>query len=157
MVVAEGMHFSSSKDQHPVMASIPYFGIIDEIWDVDFIKFKVPVFKCKWISINSGVKTDEFGAKLVDLEKAAYTNEPFILASQAKQVFYVCDPSSKKWSVVLQGKNMHDNQDSLDIYETPSFSHGITTFREETIVDDEYATRDDHNEGIWENIQTEKS
>ena len=157
MVVAEGMHFSSSKDQNPVMASIPYFGIIDEIWDVDFIKFKVPVFKCKWIAINSGVKTDEFGSKLVDLEKAAYTNEPFILASQAKQVFYVRDPSSKKWSIVLQGKNMHDSQDSLDISETPSFSQGITTFGEETIVDDEYATRDDHNEGIWENIQTVKS
>jgi hypothetical protein len=56
MVVAEAMHFSSSKDKNPVMASIPYFGIIDEIWDVDFIKFKVPVFKCKWIDINSGVK-----------------------------------------------------------------------------------------------------
>jgi len=52
---------------------------------------------------------------------------------------------------------MHESQDSLDIFETPSFSEGITTFGEETIVDDVYATRDDHNELIWENIQTGKS
>jgi hypothetical protein len=47
--------------------------------------------------------------------------------------------------------------DSLDISETPSFSQGIPTFVEETIVDDVYATRDDHYEGIYENIQTGKS
>lgn len=108
------MHFSSSKYENPVMASIPYFGIIEDIWEVDFVKFKVPVFKCKWIDINSGVKTDEFGFTLVDLEKIAYTDEPFIMASQAKQVFYVCDPSNKKWSVVLQGKNIHEHNDNLD-------------------------------------------
>ncbi|GAU23276.1 hypothetical protein TSUD_281710 [Trifolium subterraneum] len=41
MVIVEAMHFSSSKDKNPVMASIPYFGIIEEIWEVDFMKFKV--------------------------------------------------------------------------------------------------------------------
>nr|XP_027193555.1 uncharacterized protein LOC101504995 [Cicer arietinum] len=74
MVVAESMHFSSSKDKTPVTASIPYFGTIEEIWDVDFIKFKVPVFKCKWIDINNGVKIDEFGFTLVDLEKVAFVS-----------------------------------------------------------------------------------
>nr|XP_004516691.1 uncharacterized protein LOC101514781 [Cicer arietinum] len=96
MVVAESMHFSSSKDKNHVTASIPYFGTIEEIWDVDFIKFKVPVFKCKWIDINNSVKIDEFGFTLVDLEKVAYKDEPFIMASQEKQVFYVSDPSNKK-------------------------------------------------------------
>lgn len=113
------------------------------------------VFKCKWIDIDNGVKTDEFGFTLVDLEKASYTDEPFIMASQAKQVFYVCDPSNKKWLVVLQGKNMHEPNESLnltlEILESPS-SLRIPTSIEETIVDDVYATRDNHEEGIWENI-----
>jgi hypothetical protein len=78
MVVAESMHFSSSKDKNPVMASIPYFGIIEEIWEVDFMKFKVPIFKCIWTDINSGVTTDEFGFTLVDLEKAAYRMNPLL-------------------------------------------------------------------------------
>nr|XP_004492006.1 uncharacterized protein LOC101504571 [Cicer arietinum] len=158
MVVAESMHFSSSKDKNPVTASIPYFGTIEEICDVDFIKFKVHVFKCKLIDINNGVKIDKFGFTMVDLEKVAYKDEPFIMASQAKQVFYVSDPSNKKWLVVLQGKSFHGPNESLDstldVFDTPPFSQRILTFVEETIVDDEYATRDDHQEGIWENIQT---
>jgi hypothetical protein len=157
MVVAESMHFSSSKDKNPVMASIPYYGIIEEIWDINFTTFKVPLFKCKWVDTKNGVKTDEFGFTLVDLEKLAYTNEPFIMASQAKQVFYVRDPSSsnKKWSVVLKGKSNHGPDDSehatLDIYETPSCSQRVPTLVEDTIGDEVYATRDDHEEGIWEN------
>lgn len=161
MVVAESMHFSSSKDKNPIMASIPYYGIIEEMWDIDFVTLKVPIFKCKWIDINNGVKIDEFGYTLVDLGKIAYTNEPFIMASQAKQVFYVSDPSNKKWSVVLQGKISHEpNNDNLHstlyTYETP-FTQRQSTSMEETLVDDVYATRDDHREGIWENIQSNQS
>ena len=46
-VEAESMHLASSKDNNPVMATISYYGIIEEIWDVDYVKFRVPVFKCK--------------------------------------------------------------------------------------------------------------
>ena len=47
MIVAESMHFSSAKDKNPVMASTPYFGVIEEIWEVNYFVFKVHVFKCK--------------------------------------------------------------------------------------------------------------
>ncbi|XP_058784049.1 uncharacterized protein LOC131658813 [Vicia villosa] len=156
MIVVESMHFSSAKDKNPVMASTPYFGVIEEIWEVDYVGFKVPVFKCKWvdIDINSGVRIGEFGVTLVDLSKLAYADEPFIMASQAKQVFYVTDPCNKRWSVVLQGK-VHDsdeNQDAnLDISETPPFSTNVPTFIEEDVEDDVHAIRIDHEEGIWEN------
>ena len=157
MVMASAMHFSSSRDKNPILASITYFGVIEEIWELDYLKFKVPVFKCKWVNTNSGVQTDEMGFTLVDLDKVGYTDEPFIMAEQAKQVFYVNDPSSKNWSVVLQGKNIHDNNENgdltLDISETPSFATRIPTFIEERDVDDVRATRGDHNEGIWENIR----
>ncbi|GAU44823.1 hypothetical protein TSUD_400420 [Trifolium subterraneum] len=129
MIVAESMHFSSSKDKNPVMASTPYFGVIEEIWEVDYVMFKVPIFKCKWIDINSGVRIDEFGFTLVDLCKLAYTDEPFIMASQAKQVFYIKDPSTERWSVVLQGKNVYGSDESgdmiLDISEIPPFSTNV--------------------------------
>ncbi|XP_058776657.1 uncharacterized protein LOC131650977 [Vicia villosa] len=126
----------------------------DQIWEVDYVVFKVPVFKCKWVDINSGVRIDEFGVTLVDLSKLAYADEPFIMASQAKQVFYVTDPCNKRWSVVLQGK-VHDsdeNQDAnLDISETPPLSTNVPTFIEEDVEDDVHAIRIDHEEGIWEN------
>ncbi|GAU41485.1 hypothetical protein TSUD_239610 [Trifolium subterraneum] len=127
MVVAESMHFSSSKDKNPVIASTPYFGVIEEIWKVDYVLFKVPIFKCKWVDINSGVRIDELGFTLINLCKVSYTDEPFIMASHAKQVFYVKDPSpNSRWSVVLQGKNVQgsdENEDViLDISETPPLS-----------------------------------
>ncbi|KAK2357161.1 hypothetical protein QL285_094460 [Trifolium repens] len=155
MIVAESMHFSSSKDKNPVMASTPYYGVIEEIWEVDYVMFKVPLFKCKWIDINSGVRIDELGFTLVDLCKLAYTKEPFIMASQAKQVFYVKDPSSDRWSLVLQGKNVHgsdENQDViLDVSEIPPFSTNVPINIEENEDDDDvHVVHVDHDEGIWE-------
>jgi len=69
------------------MASISYYGVIEEIWEVDYIKFRVHVFKCKWVDINIGVHVDELGFTLVDLKKVSYKENPFIMAYQAKQVF----------------------------------------------------------------------
>lgn len=153
MIMASAMHFSSSKDKNPVLASIPYFGVIEEIWELDYSKFKVPVFKCKWVNSNNGVQTDEFGYTLVDLDKVGYMDEPFIMAAHARQVFYVKDPSNNRWSVVLQRRSMHPSDEiddsTLDIDDT-TFSTQRPSFTNDNEVDDVYATRYDHHEGILE-------
>ena len=84
---AESMHFASSKDNNPVMATISYCGVIEEIREVDFVKFRVPVFKCKWVDSNIGVQIDDLGFTLVDLGKIGYKEDPFIMTYQAKQFF----------------------------------------------------------------------
>jgi len=58
---------------------MPYFGVIEEIWEVNYVKFSVCVFKCKWIDSNIGVRTNDFGFTLVDLKKLAYQNESLIM------------------------------------------------------------------------------
>ena len=63
---AESMQFSTSKDTNPVLGSMAYYGFIEEIWEIDYTKFSVPVFKCKWVDNKSGVKIDESGFTLVD-------------------------------------------------------------------------------------------
>ena len=63
----------------------------------------MPVFKCLWVNGNFGVRQDNIGFTLVDLERIGYKDEPFIMATQARKVFYVQDPSDSRWSVVLQG------------------------------------------------------
>jgi len=40
----------------------------------------------------------------VDIQKIGYRDEPFIMVQQASQVFYVKDPTSEHWYVVLHGK-----------------------------------------------------
>jgi len=89
---AESQHFASVHDDNPCVASIPYFGFIDEIWELNYVKFTVCVFKCKLVDSNIGVRTDDVEFTLVDLKKLAYHNDPFIMAEQAKHVFYVLDP-----------------------------------------------------------------
>jgi len=69
---AESMHFASSKDNNPVIATISYYRIIEEILKVDYDKYRVPVFKCKWVDSNTGVHVDDFGFTLVDLAKIGY-------------------------------------------------------------------------------------
>jgi len=40
------------------------------------------------------VGTDDLSFSLVDLNKMNYTNEPFIMASEARQIFYVTNPAN---------------------------------------------------------------
>jgi len=92
------------KDTNPVLGSMTYYGFIEEIWEVDHTKFFVLVFKCKWVDNKSGVKIDESGFTLVDFREIGYRDEPFIMVQQTYQVFYVKDPTSEHWYVVLHGK-----------------------------------------------------
>ncbi|XP_019173250.1 PREDICTED: uncharacterized protein LOC109168723 [Ipomoea nil] len=149
------LHFSSSKDKNPVIAELSYYGVIEEIWEVDYVQFKVPMFRCKWVDSKHGVKADELGFTLVDLNREGHKNEQFIMASQVKQVFFVTDPSDKKWSVVLHGKRQitgDGNEDvSYEIEEIPPFSSSLLPVIIDNEIDEVHASRDDHHEGLWEN------
>ena len=103
-VQAESMQFSTAKDQNPVVGSMPYYGVIVEIQEVNYTKFTVPIFKCKWVDNKIGVKVDESGMTLVDFQKIGYHDEPFIMTHQASQVFYIQDPTSEHLFIVLHGK-----------------------------------------------------
>lgn len=45
--------------------------------------------------VGGGVTTDQYGMTIVDLKKIGYKDEPFVLAKNVVQVFYVKDMSSK--------------------------------------------------------------
>ncbi|TYK06332.1 uncharacterized protein E5676_scaffold594G00450 [Cucumis melo var. makuwa] len=78
-----------------------FYGVIEEIWELNYNSFKVAIFKCDWVENCGGIKTDELGFVLVDLSRVGHKNDSFIFATQAKQVFFVEDPSDSRWSIVL--------------------------------------------------------
>ncbi|XP_029126195.1 uncharacterized protein LOC114914885 [Cajanus cajan] len=146
---AQSMHFSSRNDKNLVVTSTSYYGVIEDIWEISYGAFKVLVFKCKWVDINIGVRTDEMRFTMVDLSKVGHKDEPFIMANQATQVFYVKDPIDERWSVVLQDRSVHNFDDSTaQFWESLSFSTRMPTNNKEIEQDDVHATRNDHDEGI---------
>ena len=94
-----------------------YYGILQEIWVLDYRFRQIPLFKCDWVnSKKGGVKRDNLGYTLVDLNSIGHKDDPFILASQAQQVFYVKDPANYKLSIVLKtpNKNYKETYDDVD-------------------------------------------
>ena len=76
-----------------------YYGVIKEIWELDYINLRIPLFLCDWVKNDNGIKKESFEFTLVDLNqinRTRHKSDRFIMASQAKQVFYVTDPSDAR-------------------------------------------------------------
>ena len=153
-LTVESQHFAIVHDNYLHLTFVPYFGVIEEILELNYVKLIVCVFKCKWVDSNIGVWIDDLGFTLAILKKLTYQNEPFIVAEQAKHVFYVQDPCVERWSVVLHGKNiglnLEDDDSTLDTFLTP-FSTQMPNVNGEE-VEYVHANRNDHDEGELINI-----
>ena len=150
-LVAQTISVASSKDKNPVTSNITYYGVIREIWDLDYVIFRIPIMKCDWVHTRGGVMKDRLGFTLVDLQRMGHKSDPFILVSQANQVFYVPDQLDKKWSVVCQmPRRGKPTQRSEDAVEYPSLTTEFPSADNINSIDDDsemYAR--DSKEGIW--------
>ena len=149
-VEAEAMHLSSAKDNRPVYSKMQYYGVIEEICELHYMGFSIPIFGCKWADNNNNVVCDGLGHTTMNLNKIGHTEDPYILASQAKQVFYVTDPCDKRKSVVVTSKPRYvidDNDDNISYEErsTPSEVQNV----DDSLDDTTTYIRSDHEEGIW--------
>ncbi|KAK1614087.1 hypothetical protein QYE76_019604 [Lolium multiflorum] len=127
---------------------VTYYGYIEEIWELDYgPNFKVPLFRCKWFNLKDGVQVDpQYGMTTVDFKNLGYDTEPFVLASEVAQVFYVKDMSSKpkkrkerqedtsydepKRHIVLSGKrNIVGVEDKTDMSEDYNKFDDIPPFK----------------------------
>ncbi|XP_027103065.1 uncharacterized protein [Coffea arabica] len=108
--------FASIRDQNSVLSELVYFGVLKNMIELIYGGCRVVLFECDWISNGSRMKQDTDGFTLVNFANVRPHVEPFILASQASQVFYVEDPTDKDWQVVISttaraGYNMGTTMD----------------------------------------------
>ncbi|KAL6315713.1 hypothetical protein AAG906_006575 [Vitis piasezkii] len=97
-ILAGTMQIASSKDKNPVFGELCFYGVINEIWDLDYNMFRIPIFKCDWVDNKN--------------------------ASQAKQVFYVEDQLDPKWSIVLSiPPKDFNNMEGLDDFTDNCMEH----------------------------------
>ncbi|KAL4573860.1 hypothetical protein LXL04_020680 [Taraxacum kok-saghyz] len=153
-VIASTEVFGDTRDARLRIAKESYYGVIQEIWELKYNSIIIPMLKCKWVDNQRGVKVDNDGFTIVDLCTNGYVSEPFILAKQATQVFYVEDPKDSRKHIVMHSKrhilgvdNVVDEEEYDQFDELPPFSIGITSSNDD--VDDTTYLRTDHDEGLW--------
>lgn len=101
------MSVASRNDKNPRVDPLAYYGQLIDIVKISYSDdLKFDLFKCHWIDTALGTKQDIFEYTLVNFKHLLYKhdrvgNEPFILASQAHQVYYVPDPLEKDWLTVV--------------------------------------------------------
>ncbi|XP_049359540.1 uncharacterized protein LOC125824236 [Solanum verrucosum] len=98
-----------------------YYGVLEDIYELCYVgNRKVHLFKCHWWDVarlGRGYKIDKYGFTSVNTHCALNTNEPFVLASQCEQVFYLKDMVDKDWLVVVK-TNPRDLFNMTEVEET---------------------------------------
>ncbi|XP_060201915.1 uncharacterized protein LOC132630351 [Lycium barbarum] len=83
-----------------------YYGVLKDIYELSYVgNRKVYLFKCHWWDVarlGRGYKIDKYGFTSVNTHCALNINQPFVLASQSEQVFYLNDMVNKDWLVVVK-------------------------------------------------------
>jgi hypothetical protein len=135
-----------------------YYGFIEEIWELQYREnLKVPLFRSQWIRLPNGVKTDKYGMTNVNFRFLGYIEQPFVLAKDVTQVFYVKDPNptnKEEHHIVLQGKRKIVGVEDVVEEEEYNQFDALSPFGEDitiTTIDDTEEPmyiRRDHDEAI---------
>lgn len=86
--------------------TIQFYGVVTDIIEVEYLfgPNKVLVFKCDWWNVGSsqGIVVDkEWNTTSINHTRTWYLDQPFVLASQAEQVFYLKDMKlGGRWHIV---------------------------------------------------------
>ena len=83
-----------------------YYGVLTDIIELHYMGGnKIIMFQCEWWDVNNpsrGIMVDEYGRTLLNITRKLKSNEPFVLACQVKQVFYMKDIKNPLWQFVMK-------------------------------------------------------
>ncbi|KAG6518207.1 hypothetical protein ZIOFF_021611 [Zingiber officinale] len=78
---------------------VDYYGVLEEILELKYygLKDAIVLFKCHWYDTSDkGMKIHRLGLVEINQKSKLNTNDPFILAAQAQQVYYIRSPTIKQ-------------------------------------------------------------
>lgn len=112
-VVVKGEHGNNAID---------FYGVLKDIIEVRYFQGnkRVVLFKCDWWNVgdNSGMHIDkDWKIISVNLSRKWYHDQPYVLANQVRQVYYLPDLKlGKNWHVVetFSPRNYYDVPEQLD-------------------------------------------
>ena len=111
-----------------------YYGVLHSVVELVYGGgMRVHLFKCRWFDTRShSMKTDQYGITSVDSSTSWYENDPFVLATWVKQVFYLDDlDKGHPWKVInmFQHRNIYrpstlgvaeENEEGVRAYQEPT-------------------------------------
>ena len=100
--------FTNSKDQNLIIGDVNYYGLIEEIIEVDYWgAFVIVLFRCTWYHDEK----DSLGFTRVNFNIICQKSDPFVMFTQVQQVFYIEDPIESHFQYPLK-------RQSIDFYDT---------------------------------------
>ncbi|XP_042944797.1 uncharacterized protein LOC122278674 isoform X2 [Carya illinoinensis] len=94
--------------------NVDFYGVIHDILEIHYMGWRrVYLFRCEWFDVGDrrrGVRVDDHLVS-VNMDRTWYKDEPFVLACQASQCFYIKDVRVKgNWHVVQKftNRNVYD-------------------------------------------------
>lgn len=100
--------------------NVIYYGVMRDIIQLDYYgRGSVIIFKCDSVDYHGracGMKTDEYDFTFVNLDQCV-NDDPFVLASQVEQVFFIPSQTDRSWYVVRKSKprDLFDIQSQDDV------------------------------------------
>ncbi|XP_038713903.1 uncharacterized protein LOC120007624 isoform X1 [Tripterygium wilfordii] len=111
-----------------------YYGILKDVFELSYVGGrKVFLFRCHWWDVGRlgrGYKIDKYGYTSVNVNGSLNSSEPFVLAFQAEQVFYIEDNVDNEWLVVVKTT-------PRDLYSMPPVKEGNSTDFENSSEEEE--------------------
>ena len=113
-----------------------FFRRIEDIWELNYYGELMPMFRVRWA--KDIVKEGQYFTTMVipnaKLKNASAKNEPWVLASQVEQCFFMTDPSKANRVVVRRGKRSiigmegDANEEDLDKNGDPKIADNVDNF-----------------------------
>ncbi|XP_075675136.1 uncharacterized protein LOC142644396 [Castanea sativa] len=144
-VCTEGDHEGEMHD---------FYGHVCKIWELEYVvRHKVVLFQCEWYNTGTNgrrrtIRTDAHCTS-IDVTSRWYENDPFILPSQARQVFYLQDTKlGELWKIVqsiqhrgvfdvpeVGGGESNDNTEDSDAFQQEAIVDVVSINVEDNIID----------------------
>lgn len=130
-LVSQILSSTSEDNENLMVRNKIYYGVITEILELNYNnKGSIVLFKCDWVDNSAQdkwVQVDDLGVTQVNFKHLLKSDEPFILASQATQVYYVQDKLDKDWYSVRSFPHPRDLYDMCGVGDEDFDHHDAPT------------------------------
>ena len=128
-VMAQGAHNGQPID---------FFGTLKEIIQIEYLEDdrSAVLFKCDWFKLDgkkNGLRDDGF-FKSINIGSLWYKNDRFILATQARKVFYLLDT---KWGENWQDVQTFDHRHLYNVREIENVHYNAPAYQEDESREEE--------------------